>query len=232
MSKQIPLDISFPDNCTFERFLVGNNAELVSILQSIDNHHPQTIFFSGQKGSGKTHLLLALCREHPDSIYFPMSEMDGIGWELFEGIAERTLVCLDDIQYLTSSAERQTMLFSLINEMKDRGHSLVCSASGRVAELNISLKDLVSRLMAFANYSLDMPDDFDKRGYIRKEMHRRGLSISGDSIDWIMTRTSRDLPDLLDLIRRIDHESLRVQRRVTIPFIREIVESQQSDLDQ
>jgi DnaA family protein len=43
------------------------------------------------------------------------------------------------------------------------------------------------------------------------------------AIDWLLTRSSRDLSDLSAIFERLDRASLAAQRRLTVPFLRDVL---------
>jgi len=45
-------------------------------------------------------------------------------------------------------------------------------------------------------------------------------------LDWLFAREKRDLGSLLGVLDRVDAASLAAQRRVTVPFLRKLLESQ------
>jgi len=42
-------------------------------------------------------------------------------------------------------------------------------------------------------------------------------------LDWLFTRKARDLGSLVALLDRIDQAALAAQRRVTLPFLRQLL---------
>ncbi|HRF84180.1 MAG TPA: DnaA regulatory inactivator Hda, partial [Pseudoxanthomonas sp.] len=74
-----------------------------------------------------------------------------------------------------------------------------------------------------ARIALGALDDDGRRRVLRERAQRRGLVLEEAAIDWLMTRTDRDLARLLALLERIDRESLAAQRRVTVPFLRRML---------
>ncbi|HYM86210.1 MAG TPA: DnaA regulatory inactivator Hda, partial [Pseudoxanthomonas sp.] len=54
---------------------------------------------------------------------------------------------------------------------------------------------------------------------------RRGLVLEEAAIDWMLARTERDLVSLIALLDRLDRESLAAQRRITVPFLRQVVDA-------
>jgi DnaA family protein len=49
------------------------------------------------------------------------------------------------------------------------------------------------------------------------------LALDDNVLDWLFARYPRDLGALLDLLDRLDQASLAAQRRITIPFLRELL---------
>ena len=223
MGEQLPLDIALRDEATLDRFVAGDNAELLKLLNSLDPVQGQMVLIAGPTGSGKTHLLQAVARRHPDSIYLPLLDLPVLTAEVFEGLASRPLICLDDIHALAGDPGQELALFGLINEVRDLGHSLLFSTAHPLEQAAFDLRDLVSRLAACVRYSLEFPDDQHRKNFIQDDAARRGLELSEEVISWILTHMPRDMPSLTALMALLDRESLRSQRKVTIPFARQVL---------
>jgi DnaA-homolog protein len=58
---------------------------------------------------------------------------------------------------------------------------------------------------------------------LRQRAGARGLALDEGVLDWMLNRVGRDLGTLGALLDRIDRESLAAQRRVTIPFLRQLL---------
>ncbi len=54
---------------------------------------------------------------------------------------------------------------------------------------------------------------------------RRGLDLSEDAALYLVHRLPRDLHSLFAVLDQLDEASLAAQRRLTIPFLREALES-------
>jgi len=225
VNSQLPLDITLRDEATLDRFVAGHNQELFDLLQRLTPSQAQKmILITGVAGSGKTHLLQAVCRQTRHAIYLPLAMISQLSVDIFEGLADRPLVCLDDLQMLSGNPEMQLALFTLINDLRESGQSFVFSADRKIDQAIFGLKDLVSRLNACAHYHLELPGDDQKMAFLKGDAHRRGLQIGNDVISWILTHTPRDMTNLRSLMNRLDQESLRSQRRITIPFIKQVLQ--------
>jgi DnaA family protein len=223
VGEQLPLDIVLRDEATLERFVQGNNAELVELLAGMSQANGQMILISGIAGSGKTHLLQATCRLAKDAMYLPLEQLPGLSPAVFDGLSSRLLVCLDDIHLLAANPELELALFGLINEIRDSGHSFVFSSRSPLDQSGFELQDLVSRLSACMQYALELPDEANKISYLREDAARRGLELGDDVISWMLTHMPRDMPSLASFMMQLDRESLRSQRKITIPFAKQVL---------
>jgi DnaA family protein len=48
------------------------------------------------------------------------------------------------------------------------------------------------------------------------------------ALEWLLKRVGRDLAGLTGLLDRLDQASLAAQRRVTVPFLRKVLEADRS----
>lgn len=224
MGVQLPLDITLRDEATLDRFVVGQNTELINLINQLGKDQEQMILITGMSGSGKTHLLQAISRHSKDAIYLPLAMITTISPNIFENLAQRPLVCLDDIQAISGNPEMELALFTLINELKENGQSFIFTTASKFDQAGFKLKDLISRLSACTHYYLEMPDDVHKADFLQEEAYRRGVQINSEAINWILTHTPRDMGSLIGLMRRLDEESLSSQRKITIPFIKQVLE--------
>ncbi len=223
MGEQLPLDIVLRDEATLERFVQGNNGELVGVLASMNQANGQMILISGTTGSGKTHLLQATSRRAEDAMYLPLEHLPVLSSAVFDGLSSRALVCIDDIHLLAANPELELALFGLINEIRDSGHSFVFTSRSPLEDAGFELQDLVSRLSACMQYALELPDEENKISYLRDDVARRGLELGDEVISWMLTHMPRDMPSLASFMMQLDRESLRSQRKITIPFAKQVL---------
>jgi DnaA family protein len=87
----------------------------------------------------------------------------------------------------------------------------------------LGLPDLVSRLGWGPVFQLSALTDIEKRGALQLRAHRRGLEMGDEVADYLLKRCPRDMDSLFNLLNRLDHASLAAQRRLTIPFVRQLL---------
>ena len=65
-------------------------------------------------------------------------------------------------------------------------------------------------------------------GVEQAEADRRGLFLSDDVMDYLLTRFSRDMKHLVGLLDRLDEFALVNKRAVTVPLLKQML-SQEGD---
>jgi DnaA family protein len=226
LTVQLPLAFKSSADQRFVDYL-GNESARASLEQAADAGLEHNIFLAGPQGSGKTHLLraavshgLALGRS---AAYVPLARMAPMLPDMLEGFERHDVICLDDVQAVAGSAEAEVAMFHFFNRAKEAGARLVFSASGMPASLSIQLPDLVSRLEQSVRFTLDVLDETGKRQVLLLRARQRGLELDEAAMDYLFTRVSRDLHALSRILDRLDHASLAAQRRLTVPFIKTVL---------
>lgn len=224
---QLPLGLHLGDHARLRNFFAGPNAELLASLRALpEGRGERLLYLSGAPGTGKSHLLQAVCataRERGGTAwYLPLDP--GLAPALLEGLEQQDLVCLDDVQRVAGHAPWEEALFHLYNRVRERGGALVVAGQGRPEELGLGLPDLVSRLRWGLLYRLQELNDAERLAALQLRAAHRGLDLPDDTGDYLLRRCPRDLPALFELLDRLDAASLAAQRRLTIPFVRSVLQ--------
>lgn len=226
LSPQLPLAFKAGSDQRFVDFL-GQEAVRRAVEQSVCGESAHAVFLAGPPGSGKTHLLRAgVSHAHAlgrGAAYVPLARMAPMLAQALDGLEQRQTVCLDDVQAIAGDAAAEEALFHFYNRAKAAGVGLVFAAGAMPAQLGIRLPDLVSRLEQGLRLNLAVLDEAGKRRVLAQRAARRGLQIDEAVIDYLFSRVGRDLQSLGELLDRLDHASLAAQRRLTIPFIRTVL---------
>lgn len=224
---QMALPLQLQDHAVFESFWpAGNEAPVAFLTGLADGRHESGGWIWGRKASGKSHLLQAVCARLGDrSIYVPLRELAAGGPAILEGLASRHCVCLDDIDAVAGQSAWELALFSLFNQLSDSGGLLLVSASTAPRESALLLPDLRSRMSLLPVYQLQQLTEDERLHALQLRASHRGLELPADTASYLMARTRRDMSSLYELLDRLDAEALRTQRRLTIPFVRSVIES-------
>lgn len=229
---QLALPVLLPDDALFKTFEVGANDELINALTDVTKGNAgqgSSIYFWGDSGRGKTHLLHAVCAAagHIDMqvMYIPLGDFtDPVHISLLQGLDGYDLVCLDDIDAVTASPQWCLALFALYNRLADAGQSrLIISASHSTMALDCALPDLRSRLQAAMSFNIKKLDDEGRRLALQTHAAQRGLELEDEVAQFMVQRLSRDMHRLMGALDQLDKASMAQQRRLTVPFVKQIL---------
>ncbi len=223
---QLALPLQTSDHAVFASFLPNGNEELVAALSAIAGSAGQSgCWLWGAAATGKTHLLQAVCERAGDrAVYVPLAALADAGPELIDGLESRELVCIDDIHEIAGIAAWERALFTLYNELVASGGQLVVAATMAPRECKIELADLASRMSALATYAVQSLADADRAEALQLRARHRGLELPDETARYLITRSRRDMASLYKLLDTLDQEALRAQRRLTVPFVREVLQ--------
>ena len=226
--RQIPLDIQLADYAVFDSFYEGANAAPVFALRKLLAGNRGLIWLWGGVDSGKSHLLQALVADagmnHLSSVYLPLSE-PAMRPGMLEGMGSSGLACIDDVQSIAGDPEWEAALFRLYEELiQSQGH-LVVAANVAPSGVGFALRDLESRFSSGATFRLHALNDQDSLQALQKRAAWRGLTLPLETANYLLARVNRSPSRLFALLDALDKEALAAQRKLTVPFVREILGS-------
>ena len=222
---QLALPLQLADHAVFASFLDSGNETLVATLKSLAaGRSGQGCWLWGAAATGKTHLLQAACDRAGDrSIYLPMETLAGAGPGILEGLGDRELVCIDDVDRVAGIGDWELALFTLFNDLDASDGQLVVSASAAPRKCGFELADLASRMSRLPVFQLQALDEDRLAAALQLRAGHRGLELPDETASYLLKRSRRDMASLYDLLDRLDLEALRAQRRLTIPFVRDVL---------
>ena len=224
---QLPLGVRLREAATFANYYPGVNQPAVNLLQASVTTEHEFIYLWGGHGCGKTHLLQAVChlvsaQRHPLA-YFPLREMAALSVEVLDGVEQLPLVIVDDIDAIAGRADWERALFHLYNRISEQGGRLIMAGAQSPAAIGILLPDLRTRLAAGLVLQLRALPDQDKAEALRLQARQRGLEMPEEVAGYLLRRCSRDMTALFELLETLDHASLAAQRKLTVPFVKEVL---------
>lgn len=229
--KQLPLGVRWPNQSTFANFLAGPNRQVVQEMRALEER-ARVLWIWGPAASGKTHLLQAVCNEAGAAGrragYFPLDPPAGLSPAAIAGCEQLDVVCLDDIDHAAGSSEWESALFSLYNALVEQQRSVVIAASVPPANLRWRLADLGSRMNAALVLALRPLQEREQLAALGLHASARGLELPEETANYLMTRFPRDLRTLCGLLDTLDTASLAAQRRLTVPFIKQVIDEREA----
>lgn len=225
MSSQLALPLKLQDHAVFESFHAAGNDALFAFLTELSQaSEGPGCFVWGAPATGKTHLLQAVCERVGDqSVYLPFEQVFVAGAGVLQGLAGRRFVCLDDIHLVTGKQEWEVALFALYNQIADHDGILIVSSNAPPRESGIELADLESRASRLPVFQTQELAENDRIQALRLRARHRGLELPDDTATYMLTRSRRDMGSLYQLLDRLDTEALIAKRRLTIPFVRDVI---------
>ena len=224
--RQIPLAIGPEPLPTFNSFVVGANAAALDYLQALSNASanpsPPPVYLWGPPGSGKTHLLRALAYrlQQTGARVGWFAAGDPAPWAWVKGWS---LIVIDDCAELDEVAQQAA--FALLVDATTEGVQLV--AAGSVPPVDLPLReDLRTRLAWGHVFAMQALAEAETRAALRREADRRGIFLSDEVMDFLLTRYPRDLRHLMRTLDQLDQFALARSRPVTVPLVKLMMQEQ------
>ena len=225
--KQIALDIGLEPTPSFTNFLTGTNEQAVKHLQfwtASSLRSPVPTYLWGESASGKTHLLKATAQALQEQ-GATVGWLDAANTQPGEFDERWSAVILDDCQ--SYSAVQQHAAFNwFVNALSAAdGRPRWVLAAGRVPPADLTLReDLRTRLGWGQVFALHVLAEPERRAVLRQQADERGVFLSDAVIDFMLSRFSRDLCSLMQLLDQLDGYALQSKRAITIALLKSMLD--------
>ncbi len=198
---------------------------------------PEWPFFAlvvyGPQGSGKSHLAhvfaehAASCTERP----FPVLIINAqeINNKNVARI-HRENPCLV-VENLTPRANNEA-LFHLFNLYQNEGGYILFTAEDAPARMRFKLPDLQSRLNMVPTIAIEEPDDEMLTMLVVKMFNDRQIMISPEVLNYIIRNMQRSFSYARRLVEEVDMISLARKRAVTVPLVKEAMQTLDTHVQQ
>lgn len=225
--RQLPLALRYPPDQRLDTYVAAPAGALAQLEALAQGRGGDWLYLCGPAGSGKTHLALGACAATETAgrraAYLPLASAGGRLRAALDALHDCDLVALDGLDAVAGHEADELALFEFHNRARNAGVAVLYAARATPDALPPGLPDLRSRLAQCARIGLRAPDDEVRREVLRQRARRRGLVFEAAAIDWLLRRAGRDLAGLAALLDRLDAASLAAQRRVTVPFLRQVL---------
>jgi len=220
---QIPINFSFIAEKSFDNFVLGKNNIAIDLLKDLTiSNRTNIVFIRGNHSSGKTHLCLAVNNLTNINIFI-LNRKNILSID-FQDILKYDFLIIDDIDFLIANNNHEENIFALINEFILMKKSMIVTSTEKLNDISFTIPDLASRLRWDQIIEIPELNDSDKIKVLQKNAHERGWNLTPKVCDYIMTHYKRDLYFLCNCIKFIDETSLSLKKKITIPFIKKIIE--------
>ena len=175
----------------------------------------------GNNGSGKTHLLKA-ARE-------ALREQGAVAGWLDASVLEPpdfneawAAVLLDDV-HLYNAIQQQAAFNWFVNAQTLQRWVM---AAGVLPPADLPLRDDLRTRLGWGHvFELQVLSESERRAVLRQSADARGIFLGDEVMDFMLTRFSRDLGSLMELLELMDSYSLQTKRPLTIALIKSMMEN-------
>jgi len=228
MMKQLVLDMGLAKGPSLTNFCVGPNAAAVDHLTlwlgqpgSGVRRSPVPTYLWGGSGCGKSHLLQALRSTL-------LAQGQRVGWlDASIPIAAEyddawAAVLMDDV-HAFDATQQQAAFNWFVNAQTQQ---VAVLAAGSLPPADLKLRDDLRTRLGWGHvFALQALDDTQRREVLRDNAQARGIALSDEVMDFMLTRFSRDLGSLMELLDLMDGYALQTQRAITIPLIKTMMDN-------
>ena len=226
--KQIALDIGLATGPTLKSFFAGPNEAAFQHLElwvgdktSSVTRSPVPAYLWGSEGCGKTHLLKAVqeaLREQGAIVGW----LDASMQEPPEFNERWSAVLMDDV-HLYTAAQQHAAFNWFVNAQTQQIGVL---GAGKMPPADLKLRDDLRTRLGWGHiFQLHVLSEPERRAVLRQAADARGVFLGDEVMDYMLSRFSRDLGSLMELLDLIDGYALQTKRGITIPLIKSMMEN-------
>lgn len=230
MNQQLALAIQLKTQATLDNFCWDKNTILRHQIELTLAHQGERfLYIWGDLAAGKSHLLQGIChramQHNMTAIYLPLKVLKEWGPECIEDLSTQSLIVIDDIDAIAGSLEWENALFNLYNQIYDNEQSILFTSNqSPPSSALLTLPDLRSRLNWGLVLQLKELEDANKIVVLQDQAQQRGIDLPDSVAIFLIQRCTRNMNELQRILDRLDQESLIAQRKITIPFVKWILE--------
>lgn len=227
--KQIPLDIGLTPRPRLHTLVIGPNAQVLAHVRQVlqQPHLPATpTYVWGPAGSGKSHLLQAVLQDLHEQGRMAgwldaRSTCDGY---VREFDPRWSAVLLDEVDLYTP-AQQHTAFNWFINALTpQQGEPRWVLAAGSLPTSDLPLREDVRTRLGWGQvFALQPLGDDDVHTALQQAATERGLELGDDVVRYMLTRFSRNLGSLNELLAMLDDYSLQTHRALTVPLLKQML---------
>ena len=211
---QLIIKFDYDQNFQDDDFYVSkSNKHVFSLLNKWPKWEKNFLNISGEKFSGKTHLINIFLKKFKgiklDSKKLNSDDLKII--KIYENIV---------LENLSQNVDEK-LIYSLFNIIDQDNKFIIVTSEMPIVKIEFILNDLKSRTKNFLLQNIEKPDDDLMFALILKNLSDRQIFIDKKLIDFIIKRIERSYSNIFDFIYKIDELSLKKKKSIDLKIIKE-----------
>ena len=236
------LDPHLNPNYNFENFILGSSNEFSrTVGETVAKNPARTfnpLFLYGPSGVGKTHLTNAIGTRikelYPEKrvLYvsahlFQVQYTDSVRTNHFNDFISfyQTIdvLIIDDIQEFAGVTKTQNTFFHIFNHLHQNGKQLILTSDRAPVMLQGMEDRLLTRFKWGLVAELEKPDMELRKNILRNKIHRDGLNIPENVIEYIAENVNESVRELEGIINSLLAQSILFKREIDIDLAQRII---------
>ena len=213
---QLIIKFDYDQNFKDDDFYVSSsNKHIFSLLNQWPRWEKNFLNISGEKFSGKSHLINIFIKKFK-GIKLNANSLTNEDLKVIK-IHENII-----LENLDENIDEK-LIYSLLNIVDVDNKYIIVTSEIPIVDINFSLIDLKSRTKNFLLQKIEKPDDELMFALILKNLSDRQISINKKLIDFIVKRIDRSYGKISDFIYKVDELSLKKKKPIDFNIIKEIL---------
>ena len=210
------IKFNYDQNFKDDDFYVSkSNIHIFDLLNKWPRWEKNFLNISGEKFSGKTHLINIFLKKFK-GIKFDSASLN-------DNNLKETKIYQNIILENFNENIDEKLIYSFFNIIEQDNKYLIVTSIKPIVELNFNLEDLKSRTKNFLLYNIEKPDDDLMFALILKNLSDRQISLDKKLIHYIVKRINRSYSKIFDFIYKIDEISLKKKKSIDLKIIKEVL---------
>ena len=213
---QLIIGFNYDQNFKDDDFYVSkSNEHIFSLLNKWPKWEKNFLNISGEKFSGKTHLV---------NIFLKRFKGIKLNANLLKNEDLKKIKIYENIilEDLDKNIDEK-LIYSLLNIIDLDNKYIIVTSDIPIVSIDFSLVDLKSRTKSFLLQNIEKPDDELMFALILKNLSDRQILIDKKLINFIIKRIDRSYSKIADFIYKVDELSLKKKKPIDFKIIKEIL---------
>tara|TARA_B100000424_G_scaffold271057_1_gene272291 strand:- start:63 stop:725 length:663 start_codon:yes stop_codon:yes gene_type:complete len=213
---QLIIKFDYKQNFKDDDFYVSSsNGHIFSLLNRWPDWEKNFLNISGEKFSGKTHLINIFLKKFNgikiDSKRFSNDDL--------KNIKPYQNIILEDLDNNID----EKLIYSLLNIIDLENKYIIITSKVPIVNIKFTLNDLISRTKNFLLFDIHKPDDDLMFALILKNLSDRQITVDKKLINFIIKRIERSYDKIFDFIYKVDELSLKKKKPINFKIISEVL---------